>query len=287
MSDDLAATPPAWLDELPLAPGPPWHAMGTRALDESSWLVADDRRDVELAAKRRLLDTAPAVVSAKTAGAAVADACAEAAALVAAAAGVALEARRSPLEAAAVSVQEDLCLLVRHGDGTWRLDAGVVCFPSMWRLPDKIGLPLAAVHEPVPAYADELAARVDAFLGRLRTERPVWRRNWFVHETTELHLPAPPPPPPDPPGAPDGLWLRSERQTLRRLPRTGAILFTIRTQQAPFAVFAQRPDLAPRLAAAIRSWSDDLVAYRGAGRWLTPALSWLDALAPVAPDARR
>ena len=30
---------PAWLDELSLGAGPPWHAMGTRALDEVEWLL--------------------------------------------------------------------------------------------------------------------------------------------------------------------------------------------------------------------------------------------------------
>ena len=41
---------PAWLDELDLrAEGPPWLAMGLRKGDEEGWLVADDRRGVELA----------------------------------------------------------------------------------------------------------------------------------------------------------------------------------------------------------------------------------------------
>jgi hypothetical protein len=148
----------------------------------------------------------------------------------------------------------------------------------MWRLPDKLGLPLAEVHGPVPAYADELAARVDRFLDRLAPDRPVWRRNWLVHECDELHLPAPPPPPPHPPRVPDGLWLRSERQTLRRLPSTGAVLFTIRTQQVPLAVVARRPDVAARLAAAIRAWSDDLVAYRSAARWRDATVAWLSGV---------
>lgn len=273
-------TAPPWLDELALAPGPPWHAMGTRALAEAAWLVADDRREDELAQKRRLLDTAPDVVSARRPGAAVTEACHEAAELVASRCGRSLDADRPPLEAAALAVQEDLCLLVRHDDaGEWRLDAGVVCFPSMWRLPDKIGLAMTAVHGPVPAYADELAARVDGFLDRMRPERPVWRRNWFVHESPELHQPDPPRLHPAPPEVPHGLWLRSERQTLRRLPRTGAIVFTIRTQQVPVAVLEQRPDVAVGMAAAIRSWPEDLVAYRSADRWMTQALTWLDTLA--------
>ena len=37
--------------------------------------------------------------------------------------------------------------------------AGVLCFPSRWRLMEKIGKPLSAVHGPVPLYADRLAGR--------------------------------------------------------------------------------------------------------------------------------
>lgn len=260
MLDGVGAPP--WLDELPLEPGPPWHAMGTRALDAADWLIVDDDRDAQLAQKRHLLASQRHVVGAAVPGTTAA--AEEAAALVAGAAS---------LEEAALAVQEDLCVLV-HRDGHWRLDAGVVCFPSMWRLSDKLGLPMAAVHDPVPGYADELSDRVDRFLDRLRPDRPVWRRNWFVHATPELHLPDPPAPSAEV-VVPDDLWLRSERQSLVRLPRTGAILFTIRTQQVPLAVVAERPDVAVRMAAAMTAWSPAIVAYRGAGSWQERTVRWL------------
>lgn len=262
----LAVPAPEWLDELHLEPGPPWHPMGTRALDVADWLVVDDDRDAQLAEKRHLLAERHDVVAGAVPGSE--PAAAEVARLVA---GV------DDLEVAAARVQEDLCVLVRR-EGRWRLDAGVVCFPSMWRLPDKLGLPMADVHGPVPAYDAELAERVDRLLDRLRPERPVWRRNWFVHEREALHLPDPSPVAGEAPAVPHGLWLRSERQTLRALPTSGGVLFTIRTQQAPLAVVAQRPDVAHRMAGAIRAWSPDLVAYRGADAWRDAALAWLDAL---------
>lgn len=259
---------PAWLDELHLEPGPPWHAMGTRALDPAAWLVTDDERDDQLGRKRQLLAERRDVVAAALPGAE--PAAGEAARLVAGA---------DTLEDAALAVQEDLCVLVRR-DGHWRLDAGVVCFPSMWSLRDKLGLPMAAVHEPVPGYAGELAERVDRFLDRLRPERPVWRRNWFVHDSPELHLPGPPPHRP-PPAVPDDLWLRSERQTLRALPASGGILFTIRTQQVPLAVVAERPDVAGRMAAAVAAWSPDLAAYRGAATWRDAVVTWLRSVSDL------
>jgi hypothetical protein len=256
-----AGGPPAWLDELDLRPAPPRHRMGTRALDPDDWLVSDQARWVELALRHRLLAERRADVLAvgPTAVAAAEETyelvhawLAERQRLPGPGGGAA---DAEPLAAAGRLVQEDLCLLV-HRDGDWHLDAAVLCFPSVWRLGDKLGSPLAAVHGPVPGYAEELATRVDRFLDRLDPARPVWRRNLSVKGTHALHLPVNPfPPPPDPSTVlsdGDAWWLRSERQTLRKLPRSGAILFTIRVQLAPVSVLAHRPDRARELAAA---WS--------------------------------
>lgn len=258
--------------------------MGTRALAAGSWLVGGDDVDAQLALKRVLLAERHDVVAAELTDAPTARAVREAAALVASGRSVRghLDPELPPLEAAALLVPEDLCVLL-PADGRWCLAAGVVAFPSMWRLRDKLGLPLAAVHGPVPFYAEELAERVDRFLDRLRPDAAVWRRNWFVHACAELHLP-------EPPAAlsrggsavPEGLWLRSERQTLRRLPDTGAVLFTIRTQQVPFTVLAERPEIAGSVAAAMRSWPPELVTYRGAASWRDEAVVWLKKAAGAA-----
>ncbi|KAI0637680.1 hypothetical protein C8Q77DRAFT_381938 [Trametes polyzona] len=56
--------------------------------------------------------------------------------------------------------------------------------------------------------------------------------------------------------------LRSERQTLRRLPRTGAIVFTIRVYQTPFEELVKEPGVAGRTASAIRSWPEDVARYK-------------------------
>ena len=96
---------------------------------------------------------------------------------------------------------------------------------------------MADVHGPVDHYATDLEARVDVFFDRFRVDRPVWRRNMSFKTTHALYLPYSKLEPVDAPtevsadGSP--YWMRSERQTLRKLPRTGAILFTIRVQLAP------------------------------------------------------
>ena len=267
-------TAPGWLDELVLAPGPPWLGMGTRSLGAADWLLADDDRDRDLVRKSVLLDERHAEVFAALDTPAVNAASIEVLELVLAATGmsaVAVPVDLHPLDAAARLVQEDLCLMVLR-DGAPHLDAASLCFPSYWRLADKLGRPMAEVHEPVAHYDVELAAKVDTFLERLRPERPVWRRNWSIHDDPTYFLPDPTPPRAVDP--PEGLYLRSERQTLRRLRAAEVVLFTIRTQQVPLGVLGERPEIGRRMAAAVETWSPGMTAYKG-GHGAQRARPWL------------
>jgi len=275
----IAVTPPAWLDELRLEPGPPYQTMGTRALDLADWFVVDDRRDAELAEKRRLLAERRDIVFTVTDGSL--DACTEVRDLIAEHLGLDPDPELHPLESAALLVQDDLAVLQRI-EGEWILTAGVVCFPSHWNIAAKVGLPIALVHGPVAHYDRELREKVDRFHDRLTVDRPVWRRNWFVNPTDRLHLPEYGvdmriPERVESDGAP--LHIRSERQTLRRLPRTDAILFTIRVQTAPLGVLLERRDIARRMLAAVRSWDEPKRAYTSTGGLIEPLIEWLETVA--------
>jgi dimethylamine monooxygenase subunit A len=248
--------------------------MGARALHSASLVQAEGPDVAELLErKRQLLTSARPIVSVALPEA---DAAAEEAAhLVARHAARALEPRKPLLEAAALVVPDDLVVLLRQG--AWRMVAGVVCFPSHWSPPSKLGLPVAQIHGPVPLYARELGDKVDRFLDRLTPGHPVWRRNWMVHASPELH--APQFVPPEGAVSPEDHWLRSERQTLTALPRAQAILFTIRTQQVPLGVLRDEPDFAARLALAMRAAPRDLAAYRFSGLDVDGIASWLESLA--------
>lgn len=265
-------TAPGWLDELPIAPGPPWLSMVTRSLDLGDWLVSDDDRDRDLVRKAVLLTDRHAEVFAAIDSPAVGAASLEVLELVLAATGTAhVPPDLHPLDAAGRLLQEDLCLMVLR-DGAPHLDAASLCFPSYWRLGDKLGRPMTDVHGPVAHYGEELASKVDTFLQRLRPERPVWRRNWSIHDDPSYFLPGPTPPREVTP--PEGLYLRSERQTLRRLVSAHVVLFTIRTEQVPLAAVAERPDVAHRMAEAIAAWSPAMAAYKG-GHGALAAQEWL------------
>jgi heme-dependent oxidative N-demethylase alpha subunit-like protein len=279
---------PGWLGEIDPATSPPFGRMGTRALPPGGWLLDGDDVAGQLAEKQRVLaahhdDVVAAVDGSEEPAGELLDAIrgelppSPPAAVPPGTGGL------HPIDLAGRLVAEDLCLLVPR-DGRWVLGAGSVCFPSHWSLPDKVGLPVAAVHAPVPDYAADLAERVDRFLDRLRVGRGTWRRNWTVHTSPDLHAPHRPPPPDPPVTVADAgrrLWLRSERQTLTRLPRTGAVAFTIRTQQVPLGAVAAHPELRARMARAAAAWPPHQVAYRGGDVLRHTLVAWLAGTEPA------
>jgi hypothetical protein len=78
------------------------------------------------------------------------------------------------------------------------------------------------------------------------------------------------------------IWLRMERQTLRRLPRTQAIVFTIRVHVRPLHSLARCPEQAARLAATLRALPEPMRVYKILQPFLSAVLTWLDRL----PGAR-
>lgn len=188
--------------------------------------------------------------------------------------------RLHPLDLAGRLVQEDLCLLLPEG-GSYRLVGATLCSPNRWRLADKLGSPLAAIHGPVPGYAASLASPVDRFLAKLKPEKPVWRLNWGIADDPAPFQPVPPPAaaPITSATAGERLWLRVERQTLRRLPSTEAILFTIRTHITRLDAAVADVAAAAELAAALRDMPGAMQDYKRLDTIAPALLAWLDARA--------
>lgn len=171
----------------------------------------------------------------------------------------------------------------------------------------------------VPRFKEKLQTSMEKFFRRMPVDKPVVRNNYFMQvckplsyvadadpeprldveeecafdidpeelswsestngpEDTFLHghghaaLPAPY-------LAPSTMRLRSERQTLRRLPRTGAIVFGIRTYLFKIEELALERGVAHRLASAIRSWPDDVGVYKGRKMYADVVLKYLDECA--------
>jgi hypothetical protein len=144
------------------------------------------------------------------------------------------------LPEAAMAQHEDMCLLKKFADEDfYRLIGAAVAWPTDWQPKDKMGLPLAAMHAPIQGYAEQLASGVDHFMSRLKPGRIFGRCNWFIAPTGAMRWIAGSPEDDfagvDRTNAGERLFVRSERQTLRRLPETGAILFTIGVYTTPLA----------------------------------------------------
>ncbi len=238
--------------------------MGLRRLDPAAWLLVTEHYDAEIAAKRRLVDDDADVMACEPGAE---PAVAETLALVEAFLGAHHPALRPsrrpapPLERVGLSVQEDLCWLA-PGDGGHRLVAAFVAFPAHWRLADKIGRPLAAIHEPVPGAGARLAAPMERLFAALAVDRPVWRANWSIVDDPQLHQPVRRSA--ERAGTPaEAMFLRVERQTLRRLPRTGLVLFTIHTLVEPLAAACVDPATARALAVRLEAMAPAMAGYKG------------------------
>lgn len=156
------------------------------------------------------------------------------------------------------AVAEDICILTPASDHTFRLTAGLLCFPNRWKLTEKLGGNVLAVHGPVPDYAGQLAANVDRFLARLKPERAYIRSNWGLSSVPDLFLPEPTPPV-DPRGD-AAIFLRREDQSFLKLPQTGAVIFAIRTH---IQTWAETPeDRRADILKSIRGLSAAWLAYK-------------------------
>lgn len=159
-----------------------------------------------------------------------------------------------PLAIAAKLVQEDLVLMSASPEG-WRLVAASLCFPSAWNLREKFGHPLHRVHAPVPGFGTGTrnASVIDRMFDNLRPEQPVMRWNWSLHEDGQLYHPTSHSGSESRFGNGDiggHVFLRVERQTLRKLPKSGDIIFTVRIYLDPLEVLETMPG-GDKLAAAI------------------------------------
>ncbi|MBT4356022.1 MAG: DUF3445 domain-containing protein, partial [Rhodospirillaceae bacterium] len=188
--------------------------------------------------------------------------------------------RKNPLDLAGRIVQEDLCLMAPGSNG-YTLEAASLCFPSRWRLLDKIGRPLIDIHSPVPDYKNKLSRPVDRFFDKLTVEKPVWRVNWSLTDDPDLYQPV------RKTGvtsiktinsnnAGDRVFLRCERQTLRRLPKTGWILFTIKTYVDKVSALKFQPKSFLDLATLVRDLSPSMQQYKNIAPYKKALLGYLD-----------
>lgn len=69
---------------------------------------------------------------------------------------------------------------------------------------------------------------------------------------------------------------RSERQTLTKLPESGAVVFTIKTYLLPLPdVKNEGQEVCERLIGAIEGFPDDIAVYKRSKEWGPPVIKYL------------
>ena len=221
---------------------------GMQPLDPADWIRRDDAFAAQMALRDQLIETRPDDVIAIQSGALTAvreclslvlDHLSSDPDYVRLAHGMRrpdggiVDVAEPPLPVLGRLVQNDICILEKDDNDGWRLTAAVLCFPASWSLAEKLGRDLPGIHGPVPEYGVDLARRVQRLFDAIRPDRPLWRANWLIYDDPTLFQPRQEDDPRRTPTRGAGQYLRSERQTLRRLPRTGAVVFTIHTTVMP------------------------------------------------------
>ncbi|BGP17367.1 hypothetical protein JCM10213_003411 [Rhodosporidiobolus nylandii] len=206
----------------------------------------------------------------------------------------------NPMKVAGLLLQDDIALMVEDEQGQYRFQAGSICTAGFWRLQDKIGLTLDDIHfeGSVPNYKEKYQKAMNGFFSKLALEKLVERNNYFfqvdggldwsektngteqifdqynkgpkehlVPQTDDVKRPM---------EATDirEVRFRTERQSLRRLPKTRAIMFTVRTYLIPVVDLADEPGVPGRMASGIRSWpqGDRQVNWYKGGELFNPVL---------------
>ncbi|MFN3717573.1 MAG: heme-dependent oxidative N-demethylase family protein [Rhizobium rhizophilum] len=169
-----------------------------------------------------------------------------------------------PLLRAGLLVQDDLVIMMKREAG-WFIAAAHLSFPSSWLLAEKFNRPMEEVHEHVPGFegGTRNAAMINRIFDNLAPGLPAERFNWSINWQEKLFHPETGR---NDAADPDVAVVRVERQTLTKLPQTGAIVFTIRIYLDPVILFKKHPDgrrLALALAEQLEGLSAPQLRYKG------------------------
>jgi hypothetical protein len=168
-------------------------------------------------------------------------------------------------------------------DGTLFMDGGMVTCQADWSLAFDLGMSFIEWHGPVPmAHEMGVFDRALRYLMNLRLGEPVRRLNW----TMTIHPRMDTSPENYHKWGPDRMkvtsenagqlaHLRVELQAFFRLPRSNAILFSIRCYLISLAELATVPRWAMRTHRVLRSLPPELINYKGLARYHDTVVDWL------------
>lgn len=160
--------------------------------------------------------------------------------------------------------ESDFVWMIKDPSNMWTLGGGVVCFPSSWSMPAKLGMSMREVHAPVPGLNESLGSQIDTFLTRMEPGQAWLRENAGLSRDSEKnHLPTRPRRTLDDTVTGNEVHIRVEHQLLYKLPKCGAILFGIRVEVFPWKEVIANKDAITGLQWLLRSIAPEAARYKG------------------------
>lgn len=174
-------------------------------------------------------------------------------------------------------LQDDIAILTEDSNGNYNFTAGSILLAGSWRFKDKFNKSISSIHSDskVPKYHSNLQNSMNKFFYRLKPESPMVRYNYGFQmddnlpwaysslgdedsdsgwrfqtgEAKAISI--------------DDIYYRSERQSLRRLPKSGVIVFTIRAYFLPLVEICKEPFVPQRLLNGVLNWDEESKEYKG------------------------
>lgn len=193
-----------------------------------------------------------------------------------------------PLEYMGRQLQGDFALLDQR-DNNLFLDAGIVTCPADWSLAFDAGMSFSEWHGPVPmAHSEGIFERALKYLTAIPVGKPVRRLNWTLtvnarmdtapetyhdwgHERTTITAD----------NVAEKVYLRVEMQVLDRMPRSNALMFSIRTYLMNLEDLVTNPEWAKRLHRVMKTLPQPLIDYKGLTRYHATVVDYLSQFDPV------
>lgn len=186
-------------------------------------------------------------------------------------------------------IEEDF-MLIEELDGGALITAASNAYSSSGRLVASVGRAIDWAHIPVPGLTEMLGRRIDRIVGSVHAETPGERFNWQLTPMASIFFPRDNPHAAnaaamqtilgalraDPRRAGELLWIRVERQTLSRLPDSGAVAFSLHTYSDPLSSIAADAESLRAMLALLRAYSPERLKYSEMDIIVEPVIAWLE-----------
>ncbi|KAL4963738.1 heme-dependent oxidative N-demethylase family protein [Aspergillus stella-maris] len=171
-----------------------------------------------------------------------------------------------PLAVVGLLVHDDVYVLKKGLRDLYYMRGVFLGCPSGWRVQQRIGWPLHQIHDDVPMWKEKLQRSMERFFLNLRPDKAIQRNNLFIQPVGGIFHVVPFDRQPKCTSY-EQVHIRTELQSLQRLPRSQANIFTVRTYLTPLTELRKEPEQLEALWDHVRSFPKDIAEYKCHHLW--------------------